>query len=403
MKRVVVIGAGASGLMAAIAAAREGAAVTLLEKMEKPGKKLLITGNGRCNMTNMQKMDAGSFRGAGSYFIQQVIDQLPVDKTIALFHSLGLLTRDRGGYVYPYTDQAVAVADTLLLEIRRLKVKLKCREEVTALERTGEEWLVRTRTWKYSCDSVVLCAGGQAAPQTGSDGSGYELAKSVGHSIRTVIPALVPLKVADRTVQMMSGTRSQVHLQLESGGEVCARESGELQWTDYGVSGIVVFQLSRYAVDAIRKKIPVKLHVDLLPELTLQQAVCFLKQKQEHLGIGTAEELLTGVLQKKAVQALMRSLGRKPGEKLSELEIEEVVLAAKDLTLNVTGFKSFEMAQVCAGGVATEQVRAATLESRRAPGLFLAGELLDVDGICGGYNLQWAWSSGWVAGREAAR
>ena len=126
--------------------------------------------------------------------------------------------RDRGGYVYPYTDQAVAVADTLLLEIRRLKVKLKCREEVTALERTGEEWLVRTRTWKYSCDSVVLCAGGQAAPQTGSDGSGYELAKSVGHSIRTVIPALVPLKVADRTVQMMSGTRSQVHLQLESGG-----------------------------------------------------------------------------------------------------------------------------------------------------------------------------------------
>ena len=177
MGKIIVIGAGASGMMAAIAAARARASVTVLEQMEKPGKKLLTTGNGRCNLTNTKPPEADTYRGANKELVHPVLCQFPAEDTLAFFHELGLLTRERDGYVYPYTEQAGTVLEILLQEIRRLKIKMKYCEKVTEIQRTGEGFLVSTATWNYACDRVILCAGGKAAPQTGSDGSGYLLSE----------------------------------------------------------------------------------------------------------------------------------------------------------------------------------------------------------------------------------
>lgn len=403
MAKIIIVGAGVSGMMAAIAAAEQGASVTILEQMEKPGKKLLVTGNGRCNLTNINMPDENAYRGAKADFVNSILGQFTVVNTLAFFHGLGLLTRERNGYVYPYTDQAGTVLEILLQEIRRLKIKMKYQEKVTGIRKTGEGFQVQTATWSYLCDKVILCTGGKAAPQTGSDGSGYELAAACGHSLKPVYPALVPLKAAGPIPRMLSGTRSQALLSLEIDGKLCHREQGELQWTDYGVSGIVVFQLSRFASEALAEKKRVRLHIDMMPEYTETEILKLLAQKHTRFPGASAEELLTGFLKKKTISAFVKSAGKQVCAEKGQTFYRAAVSFIKDLTLTVTGTKAFDMAQVCAGGVPAEEVSSETLESLKMPGLYFAGELLDVDAVCGGYNLQWAWSSGYAAGSHAGR
>ncbi|EET61585.1 flavoprotein family protein [Marvinbryantia formatexigens DSM 14469] len=402
MKKIIVIGAGASGMLAAITAARQGASVTILEGMEKPGKKLLITGSGRCNLTNLRQ-EITCYRGADSAFISGILRQLPVKDTLAFFRELGLLTVSRDGYVYPVTGQASSVLEVLLLEIRRLGIKLKCTEKVTAIRRE-DKLLVKTAGWTYEADAVILAAGSKAAPATGSDGSGYSLAKSCGHSLVTPREALVPLAIRESWVKKLSGLRMQASVTLEG-----HTETGELQWTDTGISGIVVFQLSRYAVCALAKQqekqisgVPVQL--DLLPSVSGEALLSHLQQLQALRDGRSAESLLAGVLAKKAAGPLLQAAGISPSEKAERLDggaLQRLVKVMKQLTLTVSGCRSFEQAQVCQGGVRHTEVDAQTLESKKMPGLYITGELLDVDGICGGYNLQWAWASGFAAGRAA--
>lgn len=401
MTQIIVIGAGPSGLTAAIAAARQGASVTVLEKMEKPGRKLLITGNGRCNLTNTLPAEA-AYRGADQAFVRQVLGRFGVQDTMDFFHGLGLLTRERAGYVYPYTDQAGSVLELLLLELRRLKVKMKYNENVRQILRTDEGFKVRTDTWSYPCSKVILCAGGKAAPQTGSDGSGYELVLSCGHSLTPIYPALVPLKAEGPLPRMLSGTRTQAALALEIDGRICCRETGELQWTDYGVSGIVVFQLSRFLPAALSEKKRPVLHIDQMPEYSRDELVEMLARRRSLCPEQGAEELLAGFMKKKTIAAFVKLTGKKVCQERGQAFADAAAAFLKDLTVTVTGTKDFDMAQVCAGGVPEKEVSPETLESRKMPGLYLAGELLDVDGICGGYNLQWAWSSGYTAGSSAA-
>lgn len=403
MGKIIVIGAGASGMMAAIAAARAGASVTVLEQMEKPGKKLLTTGNGRCNLTNTKPPEADTYRGANKELVHPVLCQFPAEDTLAFFHELGLLTRERDGYVYPYTEQAGTVLEILLQEIRRLKIKMKYCEKVTEIQRTGEGFLVSTATWNYACDRVILCAGGKAAPQTGSDGSGYLLSEKCGHRINPVYPALVPLKTGGKMASALSGIRNPAVLSLEIDGNMTHRESGELQWTEYGVSGIVVFQLSRYASAALAEKRKVRLHIDLMPDYTAEEIEALFREKSKRNPEQNAEELLTGFLKKKMIGAFLKILGKKPLAQGMQNFCRRVVPMIKDLTLDITGTKTFDMAQVCMGGVSLEEVTPQTLQSKIEPGLYFAGELLDVDAICGGYNLQWAWASGYVAGSNAGR
>lgn len=258
-KRVIVAGAGAAGLMAAITAARAGASVTVLEAMERPGKKLLLTGNGRCNLTNLDPALPMAYYGTGAALAAAVIKRFDAEKLVSWFEELGLLIQEKNGYVYPYSAQAGSVLEVLLAEARHLKIKLKYSEKIIEIQKhsissTKEvEWEVRTQTWKYTADAVILACGSKAVMTTGSDGSGYALAASLGHTIQTVKPALTPVICKEKFLPQISGVRCRACVTLfEQIGKkepvMLRQEKGELQWTKYGVSGIVIFQLSRFVI-----------------------------------------------------------------------------------------------------------------------------------------------------------
>ncbi|WP_394923921.1 NAD(P)/FAD-dependent oxidoreductase [uncultured Robinsoniella sp.] len=401
MKKVFVIGAGASGLLAAIAAARNGAAVTILEGMEKPGKKLLTTGNGKCNITNTDMSDPNVYRSGNPEFTRQVLEQFSVSDTLAFFEDLGLLLKDRGGYIYPYVEQASAVLDLLLMEVKRLSIKLKCMEKVKRLYRSKETWQIETSGWTYTADAVILTAGSKAAPVTGSDGSGYELAEMAGHSIVPALPALVPLKVTGDWFKSLAGVRSHSRLALYVDQDLILTETGELQWTDYGISGIVVFQLSRYAVRALAENKNVTVSVDLMPDFDTAELINLLHKRCMQYPNRTIEESLTGLLNKKMITVMLKKAKMKHTKSSGAVTVDEIkslTCCIKNSIVKISGSRDFTQAQICSGGVSVNEVDNASLESRIAPGLFLAGEILDIDGACGGYNLQWAWSSGYTAG-----
>ncbi|MDO4344426.1 MAG: NAD(P)/FAD-dependent oxidoreductase [Eubacteriales bacterium] len=402
MKKVIVVGAGASGLLAAIAAAGGGASVTILEGMEKPGKKLLMTGNGRCNLTNLSMSARDHFRGAPEEFIACVLQKFGTEDTLKFFKNIGLLTTQRENFIYPVTGQAASVLEVLLLEAGRLGVRLKYTEKVTDIEKKRNVWLVRTAAWEYEADAVILACGSRAVPATGSDGSGYLLAQKLGHHIEKPMAALVPLKIKEAWIRKMSGLRMQAVVILHCGQE-SFREAGELQWTDYGISGIVVFQLSRYAVSALEKGETPKVILDLFPMLKKDELFSYLKEKRR---VGTAANFFEGILPGKAIAPLLSQAGIPkdlPAKKLSEEMLQSITRIIKELPLTVSGSRSFEQAQVCQGGVDTDEIDPQTMQSKKAPGIYITGELLNVDGICGGYNLQWAWSTGYIAGTNSAK
>ncbi len=406
MRKVIVIGAGASGMAAAIAAAGRGASVTVLEGNEKPGKKLLLTGSGRCNLSNLKQGD-DCYRGADPLFAKRVLERFTPQDAIRFFRSIGLLTCDRDGYVYPVTGQASSVLDVLLLELSRRKVKMKYREKVRSVSKEGAEFLVKTDGWTYRADAVVLAAGSMAVPSTGSDGSGYDIARMCGHRIVPPMPALVPLTVREQAFsRQLSGLRMRAAISLhctDRGAQaaVIRRESGELQWTDYGISGIAVFQLSRYAVQCLEQGGRVSAKIDLLPDHSEEELL-------EHLRLrslaGTAAQMLVGILPAKAVHPLLQAAGISPqtaAASLAKADLDSLAARIKRLALSITGSRSFDQAQSCQGGVDCSFVDPETMESRLVPGLYFSGEILDVDGACGGYNLQWAWASGHAAGSAA--
>lgn len=406
MKRsIIVIGGGASGLMAAITAAREGAHVTLLEAMEKPGKKLLMTGNGRCNLTNLDFSRADCYRSSENSFWQQVLPQFDYQQTMAFFEEIGLFLQERNGGIYPLTDQAASVVDRLILEIQKLPIKLKCREKVRNIQRTQNLWQVFTETWHYEGDAVILATGSKAVPITGSDGSGYELAKAAGHTVQTPFPALVPLKCRESFVKKLAGLRSRSVVTMtivskDQKTKACYSEAGELQWTEYGISGIVVFQLSRYASYALQQGDQVKISIDCLPSVSEDQLLSRLSSHTEE----SLSDALVGILPKKMIPVILDLCQSKNlSAKSDPAKLKEICHTIKHLHLTVTGTRSFDQAQVCAGGVSVSEINPDTMESRICPGLYFTGELIDVDGICGGYNLQWAWATGYLAGKSSAR
>lgn len=409
MKSIIVIGGGASGLMAAIVAAREGARVTILESMDKPAKKLLMTGNGRCNLTSLDFSREDCYRGGDITFVRQVLKQFDYQQTMQFFEEMGLLLQERGSGVYPLTDQASSVADRLLLELAKLHVKLKCLEKVTRIEKTGDKWTAFTESWHYEADAVILACGSRAVPATGSDGSGYVLAQMCGHTIQEPFPALVPLKCKESFVKKLAGLRTKAVVTMkissaepsrQSARPLIFSEAGELQWTEYGISGIVVFQLSRYASTALQHGKQVQVSVDCLPSVTEERLLELLVKKKDEEPIGDS---LAGILPKKMIPVILELCQiRKASARPEEKELSRICYTIKHLSLTVTGTRSFDQAQVCGGGVTLSEINPCTMASRICSRLYLTGELLDVDGICGGYNLQWAWSTGYLAGKNSA-
>lgn len=392
---IMVIGGGASGLMAALtASSSESNHVLLLERQARVGRKLLATGNGRCNLTN-RNASPENYHGENAQFCSYALHQFGVDDTLAFFSSLGLLTvTEPDGRVYPFSDSANSVLDVLRLHLEQRKnVEIITACEVTALRRKKGIFIAAAGDSEYHADRVIVCAGGAAGGKLGGTELGYKLLSSFGHSRTKLYPSLVQVKTDTGFVRALKGVRTQAAVRY--GRQLCV---GEVQFTDYGVSGPVIFELSRtISVSGADGT----LLLDLLPEVSEQQLLEQLLQRCKLLPELNAEAFLTGSLHNRLGKTLVSAAGLRldcPCGDISEESLRMIAHTVKNLALKVQGAMGMDAAQVTAGGVRTAEFDERTMESRLCPGLYACGEVLDIDGDCGGYNLQWAWSSGRLAG-----
>ncbi|MBR1852347.1 MAG: aminoacetone oxidase family FAD-binding enzyme [Lachnospiraceae bacterium] len=416
-----VIGGGAAGMVAAITAARAGAKVTLLEGGERVGKKLLATGNGKCNLGNRNLSEA-DYNGADQVWLKRCLEQFGPAETEKFFQDLGLWIKDKNGYLYPLAEQAAVVVDALRIGLSQVGVDVvtECKVHEIKVSHLFTVITMQGKTFRF--DRVILACGSKAAPKTGSDGSGYRLVQKLGHRLIPVVPALVQLRCRETFLKEIAGVRAEAKLTVLHGrrkadghldkGQDCIQEYGELQLTDYGISGIPVFQLSRKVNYILFSASPeVEISIDFLPDYTEEQMKSLVKKRLNYMkeGEGTdhllsVEEFFTGILNKKLMYLFIKLAGLKRDAKAAETEeskLRHVFELCRDFRVHVTGSNSYDQAQVCAGGVDTTQVDT-NMQSKLLAGLYFAGELLDVDGRCGGYNLHWAWCSGYLAGRNAA-
>lgn len=397
--RVLIIGGGASGLAAALtAAARPDCQVTLLERQARVGRKLAATGNGRCNLTNLDAAPS-HYHGQQPSFVVPALTAYPVEETLRWFAQLGLLTiREPSGRVYPHSDQATSVVDVLRLALEQSSAVIETGCEVLSLTQRDGAFFAQTEQKRYAADRVIIACGGTAGGKLGGTDAGYRLLSSFGHRCTPLSPALVQLRTDPTWVRALKGVRAQAAVTLLSGKYPLASDRGEVQFTDTGLSGPCIFQLSRAASTA---KGTVTAVLDLLPQVQEGELQKLLQEKASRYPALTLENLLTGMLQNRLGRTVVRYCGlslESPLSTLNPLTIARISAAVKDFTLPVTGVMGMEQAQVTAGGIDTGEFDPETLESRLQPGLYACGEVLDVDGDCGGYNLQWAWSSGRLAG-----
>lgn len=402
---VVVLGGGAAGLMASITAATNGAKTAIIEHKDRMGKKILSTGNGKCNYTN-EKQGITYYRGDNPAFVLPVFEQFGKEETLAFFQKLGICPKSKNGYYYPQSEQAASICDVLRMETAYRKVTVFTACEATELTMRGSQFVFHTSAGKITARKVIFATGLLAAPKTGSDGSAIPFIKQFGHRLSDVVPALVALTCSEPFFRQLAGIRTEAAVTLFVDGREAAADHGEVQLTDYGISGIPVFQVSRFAAKALKKKEAVSATLDFLPQMSKEALLHSLSQRFHENAHGkTAEQAMIGFLNKKLCDVLLKETGVSlsvHAGAVTDRQLEALASLCKQFTVHITGSKSFDQAQVCAGGVKTDEIDPYTMESRLVPGIYFAGELVDIDGICGGYNLQWAWSSGYVAGLHAA-
>lgn len=401
--KVLVIGGGASGMMAALTAAEDPRnQVTLLERQSRVGRKLLATGNGRCNLTNLHA-SADHYHGQNPEFVRTALEHFPVEATLDFFRSLGLLTvAEDSGKVYPFSDQANSVVDVLrfALDARGIDLRLGC--EVQSIGKKARGYNVKTAEEAFYCDKLIISCGGAAGGKLGGTDLGYKLLRSMGHTVTPLHPALVQLKTDTSATRSLKGVRADAGLTLKRNGTTVLTNSGEVQFTDFGISGPAIFEMSReagFGGDLI-------LLLDLLRPMTEAALAAFLAAKQAQMPRLLLEDFLTGILHNRLGRVVLKQAGldlTRQAESLTENDLTKIAHLIKFFPLTVTGVMGLELAQVTAGGILTSEFRPDTLESRLCPGIFAAGEVLDIDGDCGGYNLQWAWSSGRLAGQLGNR
>ena len=398
---VIIIGAGASGMMAAITAARLGRHVLVLEHMDKPGKKLLATGNGRCNYTNAD-MSCDYFHG-NQELVQSVMHNFRNYDTLNFFSEIGIYPREKNGYYYPFSNQALSVVEALTAELNRMGVQLMTSCQVEAVKPDSRGFLIHTSTGNYRSKKVIVATGLRASEKLGSDGSMLPVLKGLGHRFVPILPALCGFEAKGMDFKKVSGVRAQVRLSLVIDGcKDLFGEDGELQLTDYGISGIPVFQISSEAARALYEKKQVTVRIDFMPDLGWGMFGDELSRRfTRDKGYRTLAQSLCGLFNKKLIPEFLKKAGINPDADAGAPDDSGIKILAeliKCYPVELTKVRDFSTAQVCSGGIQTEEIDIHTLESKLVPGLFFAGEILDVDGICGGYNLQWAWSSGYVAG-----
>ena len=399
--KIGIIGAGASGMAAALAAAENpDVEVLVLERQSRVGRKLLATGNGRCNLTNLHALEGG-YHGESPDFSQAALTRFSPEETLAWFRSLGLYTvAEPSGRVYPYSDQANSVVDVLRLAMDKPNITLVTGFTVEKIRREPEGFTLSNREDSYFCHKIIVACGGLAGSKLGGTMSGYQLLGKLGHRSTRLRPALVQIKCGWGGVVGLKGVRANCHVKILRDEALFAQSTGELQFTEMGLSGPVIFEISR---DVCFGKGDWRARVDFLPEMSPEELEEMLLQRQQRNF--PMEELLTGILHNRLGRVLTKAAGiggRQAGD-LTREEIAQVCRTVKDFDIPLTEPLGMDSAQVTAGGVLTENFDPQTLESRLVPGLYACGEVLDVDGDCGGYNLQWAWSSGRTAGLHAGK
>ena len=403
---LAIIGGGASGLVGGIFAKRilrDEGEVIIIERMDRIGKKILATGNGRCNFTNIN-MSAADFYGENPDFTRYALDDFGVSATLDFFEKLGIYPKEEeNGKMYPYSGQASSVLDVLRYELQRLGVKIVTDFDVKSVKRIKSGFKIISLLGKLiNADKVIVASGGQASPNLGSNGSGFDIMSDLGHRFTKVDPALVQLKTEKAIVKGLKGIKFMGNVKMFSEGRFIGEEYGEVLFTDYGLSGPPVFRLS--ALCAVHKKCSVLL--DFMPSLSKKDVFDLLSKRKKNLYHLTMESFFTGLFNKRIGNAVAKKSGIEklsfPVSRLNKEIIWGISENIKEFHFDIIGHNGFNNAQVTAGGVCTGEFNDKTMESLKVKGLYACGEVLDIFGNCGGFNLQWAWSSGRLAGKSAA-
>lgn len=401
---IAVIGGGASGLMAAITAKKSGKEVIILERKDRILKKVLITGNGRCNITNVNA-NISNYFGKNISSVENILNRFTPQDTMDFFYELGIVCNEENrGKVYPLSGQASSVVDALRFEAEKLGIKIETEFYVRKIEKDGFKFKIYSEDKKkIEAGRVILAAGGQSYPELGSNGSGFELAKELGHSVTKLSPSIVQLKTEKYQVKGLQGIKTDVAVTAYGDNKKICTYDGELLFTDYGISGNVVFNIS--FVMPLYKN--VEFEIDFMEKFDYNELYEMLKERKRILSHLTMENYFNGMINKKLGQFLSKVSGieklSKPVKDLNDSDIRKLCTVLKKYRVKILETTGFKNAQVTAGGVSLDEVNIETLESKIVKGLYFSGEVLDVYGECGGFNLQWAWASGHIAGENAAK
>lgn len=406
-KQVIIIGGGASGIMAAISAGRMGAGVTILERNSRVGKKILATGNGRCNFTNTSA-DISCYSGSNPDFAGNALKNFGVDKTIKFFEKIGIAHKvEDTGKVFPMSDQASSILDVLLYELKETNIAIICDAFVKGIKKSAGKFMVETdKGLVYKSDSVIIATGGKAMPGSGSDGNGYDLSQNFGHRVSRIFPALVQLMLEGSFFKSIDGVKFIGTAAILHKNKIIAQDRGDILFTNYGVSGPPILHISRKAGELMMSGQEASLRIAIFDDFAKDELEKLIYKRLQSAGNKTIDFSLVGLVNKRLIPVLLKQSGvndiKRPAVSLTLAEQAKIADILIDWEFKIRGTKGWTSAQVTAGGVATDEINPLTMESKIVPGLYFCGEIIDIDGKCGGFNLQWAWSSGFMAGQNAA-
>lgn len=404
MNKVVIVGAGASGLISAIYAKKNNHDVIILEKNNECGKKILVTGNGRCNYFNEDQDLKHYYSSSGN--INEIITKDNINEILNFFNSIGIVPKIKNGYYYPYSNQASSIKRALEYEIKRLNIKVITDFDVKKIIKENDKFIIYSENDNITCDKVVLATGSKSYPKTGSTGDGYKIAKSFGHNIVKVLPSLTQLKCHGNYFKKLSGIRCEVNLKLYEDNKFIKEENGELQLTNYGISGICTFNLSGIVSRGLNSNKKEDIVINFLPFINankVEDVIKFIDDRNSKILNRNIGELFEGLLNNKLIDTLIEISNINKTKSWNQLSNEEKTTLANNICffkVNVFETNSFDSAQVCTGGINLKEVDLNNMQSKLIDGLYFSGEILDVDGDCGGYNLTFAWISGMISGKN---
>ena len=408
MKKIVIIGGGISGFTSAINAKTNNNEVIILEGQDKPLKKLLITGNGKCNYFN-EEFIFSKYHSFNEELLKNIISLENKNKILTFFKSIGIIPRIKENYYYPYSNQAISVKNSFLKEIENKNIKLKLNSYVKDIKKENDKFLVYYNDDVLVCDELIISTGGKSYPKTGSDGSGYNLSKKLGHTINKTLPALVGLKCKEPFLKKLNGVRSNATVSLFVNDKLIKSEIGEVQFTNYGLSGICIFNLSSIASRSINENKKVKISINFLDKLKIKNKKSFqefILSSEYNFKKEKVSYFLDNLLNYKLTNVILEKTKIERNKLVSKLSDNEINMLFENLfsfTMNIIDTNNFESAQITSGGVSLYEINPLTFESKIVSNLYLTGEVLDIDGDCGGYNIAFAVLSGILAGESVKK